>query len=116
MTISLSPRRRHGFTLVEIMIVVAVIGVILAISLPAFMKSRTQARKQVCIENISQIESAKQQWGVENSKKDGDSPTEADLVGDTRYIKKMPQCPGGGTYDFQSIGTVTTCTQEGHVL
>jgi type II secretory pathway pseudopilin PulG len=98
------------------MIVVAIIGVILAISLPAFMKSRTQARKQVCIENLSQIESAKQQWGVENGKKDGDVPVQGDLIGDNKYIKKMPECPGGGTYDFLGIGTVATCNQEGHVL
>jgi prepilin-type N-terminal cleavage/methylation domain-containing protein len=117
MNLLLSSRRR-GFTLVEIMIVVAIMGVILAIALPAFMKSRSQARKHVCIENISQIESAKQQWGLENGKRDGDAPVEADLIGDTKFIKKMPECPGGGTYDFQSIGRTTTCSQaaDGHVL
>jgi prepilin-type N-terminal cleavage/methylation domain-containing protein len=117
MNLSLSSRRR-GFTLVEILIVVAIMGVILAIALPAFMKSRAQARKQTCIENISQIESAKQQWGLETGKKDGDVPSEADLIGDTKYIKTMPQCAGGGTYDFGSIGVTTTCSQaaDGHVL
>src|SRR5881227_2810389 len=70
MTITRSAQRR-GFTLIEIMITVCIIGLIVGIALPAFMKSRTQARKQVCIENLAQIESAKQQWGVENSKKDG---------------------------------------------
>ena len=110
--------RRHGFTLIEIMIVVAIIGVILAVALPAFMKSRAQARKQVCIENLSQIESAKQHWGLETGKKDGDVATEADIVGDTKYIKRPVQCPGGGTYDFKSIGTTATCSQaaDGHVL
>lgn len=118
MNLSLSTRRRAGFTLVEILIVVAIIGILVAVALPAFMKSRAQARKQVCIENLSQIESAKQQWGLENGKKDGDPPSEADLIGDTRYIKKMPQCPGGGTYEFQSIGRTATCSQrpDGHEL
>jgi len=115
MTISLSSRRR-GFTLIEIMIVVAIIGLILGIALPAFLKSRTQARKQVCIENLSQIESAKQLWGLEHGKKEGDDVSQTDLVGDTLYIKKMPLCPGGGTYDFKSIGTTATCTQPDHVL
>jgi type II secretory pathway pseudopilin PulG len=102
--------------LIEIMIVVCVIGIILGLALPAFMKSRTQARKQVCIENISQIESAKQQWGLEKGKTDGDTPLQDDLIGTTSYIKKMPECPAGGTYDFKPIGTTATCTIEGHIL
>src|SRR5688572_18270490 len=118
MKLLLSSRRRGGFTLVEIMIVVAIIGIILAVALPAFMKSRAQARKQICIENLSQLESAKQQWSLEAGKKDGDPPTEDDLIGQTKYIKKMPLCPGGGTYELQSIGRTATCSQraEGHEL
>lgn len=114
----LRPAQRRGFTLIEILIVVCIIGILVGLALPAFMKSRAQARKQVCIENISQIESAKQQWGLENGKTDGDTPSLDDLVGSTRYIKKLPECPGGGSYDFQPIGTVATCTQaaDGHVL
>lgn len=118
MNLSLSNRRRAGFTLVEILIVVAIIGILVAVALPAFMKSRAQARKQVCIENLSQIESAKQQWGLETGKKDGDPPTQADLVGADKYMKKMPECPGGGTYEFQVIGRTATCSQraDGHEL
>jgi prepilin-type N-terminal cleavage/methylation domain-containing protein len=115
MIFSLSSRRR-GFTLVEIMIVVAIMGVILAIALPAFMKSRTQARKQVCIENLSQIESAKQQWGLEAGKKEGDIPGDGDLIGATLYLKRKPECPGGGTYDFQPIGKTASCNQADHIL
>jgi len=93
-------------------------GVVLAIAMPAFMKSRAQARKQICIEQISQIESAKQQWGVENGKKDGDAPIDGDLFGTDRYIKTKPQCPGGGTYDLTTIGANATCSQaaDGHAL
>jgi prepilin-type N-terminal cleavage/methylation domain-containing protein len=105
-----------GFTLIEIMIVVAIIGLILGIAMPAFLKSRTQARKQICIENLSQIESAKQQWGLENNKKDGDVCTDADIFGSNSYIKVKPNCPGAGTYDLTSIGHLATCTQEGHSL
>jgi prepilin-type N-terminal cleavage/methylation domain-containing protein len=118
MTISLS-QRRQGFTLVEIMIVVAVIGLILAIAVPAWVKTRSQARKNMCIEQISQIESAKQQWGVETGKKDGDVPTDADLFGSNLYMKARPMCPGGGTYDLQPIGRNAICSQaptEGHAL
>jgi prepilin-type N-terminal cleavage/methylation domain-containing protein len=105
---------RRGFTLLEILIVVAILGILVALAMPNFLKSRTQARKQTCIENISQIETAKQLWGVEKGKVDGDTPTEADLVGDSGYIKKMPVCAGGGEYRFNAIGATATCNIEGH--
>lgn len=105
---------RRGFTLLEILIVVAVVGILVALAIPNFLKSRVQARKQMCIENLSQIESAKQLWGVENAKKDGDTPSESDLIGADRYIKKIPQCAAGGTYSFNAIGTTATCNIEGH--
>jgi prepilin-type N-terminal cleavage/methylation domain-containing protein len=108
--------RRSGFTLVEIMIVVAILGILLGLAFPNFLKSRTNAQKQICIENLSQIESAKQIWGVENGKKDGDPASAADLIGPTLYLKEMPRCPGGGRYEFTAIGTNATCNITGHVL
>jgi prepilin-type N-terminal cleavage/methylation domain-containing protein len=115
MTIPLTSRR-HGFTLVEILIVVAILGILLGLAMPAFLKSRTNARKQVCIENLAQIESAKQLWGVENAKKTGDVPGDDDLIGPTRYIKVKPSCPGAGTYSYNGIGDNAVCTVEGHSL
>jgi prepilin-type N-terminal cleavage/methylation domain-containing protein len=108
--------RRRGFTLIEILIVVAIMGIILGVALPAFLKSRTQARKQVCIENLSQIESAKQQFGLEANKKQGDPVADGDIFGSNSYIKVKPNCPGGGLYDLTVIGTPATCTLEGHSL
>ena len=108
--------RPSGFTLVELMITVGIIGLILGIALPNFMKTRTRARQQICIENLSQIESAKQLWGVENNKKDGDPATSADLIGPSLYIKRQPVCPAAGKYDFTTIGENAKCDQTGHVL
>jgi prepilin-type N-terminal cleavage/methylation domain-containing protein len=105
---------RRGFTLVEILIVVAIVGILVGLAVPNFLKSRTQARKQLCIENLSQIESAKQLWGLENSKKDGDTPADQELIGADRYIKITPECAAGGVYRFNAIGTTATCTIEGH--
>jgi prepilin-type N-terminal cleavage/methylation domain-containing protein len=108
--------RTSGFTLVEIMIVVAILGLLVGIALPNFMKSRSNAQKQICIENISQIESAKQIWGVEGGHTEGDAPEQADLIGPTLYIKRMPECPAGGDYRFNGIGVNAECEIEGHVL
>ena len=106
----------RGFTLVEMMIVVAIFGILLGLALPNFIKSRNRSRQQICIENLSQIESAKQIWGVENGKKNGDVPSEADLIGPSLYIKKTPSCPAEGSYEYKAIGDIATCSISGHVL
>lgn len=113
-----TPRKaaRKGFTLIEILVVVGIIGIVLALAIPNFLKSRVAARKNICIENLAQIETAKQTWGLEAGKKSGDVPNEDDLIGDDKYIKKMPNCPGGGTYTLNAVGTPATCTQDGHVF
>jgi prepilin-type N-terminal cleavage/methylation domain-containing protein len=107
---------RAGFTLLEMMIVVAILGILVGLAFPNYLKSRTQARKQLCIENLSQIESAKQIWGVEHGKKDGDVPTQDEIVGAGLYMKKLPVCPAGGVYDFAAVGSTATCTIPGHSL
>jgi prepilin-type N-terminal cleavage/methylation domain-containing protein len=116
MKISRFRARRRGFTLLEILIVVAVLGILVGMAFPNFLKSRTNAQKQICIENLSQIESAKQIWGVENGQTDGDGPSDADLFGATRYMKHKPNCPARGTYDLTTVGVNATCTIAGHTL
>ncbi len=108
--------RRSGFTLVELMIVVSIFGILLGLALPNFIKARGRARQQLCIENLSQIESAKQIWGVENAKKDGDVPAQTELIGPSLYMKIDPICPAGGTYSLNGIGANATCTIDGHSL
>ena len=105
---------KGGFTLVEIMIVVAIIGLLAAIAIPNFMKAREKAQKNACVANLRQIEGAKTLWALDEGKSTGDSVTMGDLV--TDYIKATPECPAGGTYTLGDIGTTPTCTVDGHVL
>jgi len=107
-------RPDDGFTLVEILIVVAITGLILAVAVPHYMRVRTDAQKKACIATLGQIEAAKQIWGVENEKTTGDIPTEEDLV--PRYLKTTPICPSLGVYDYKPVGENPTCTIPGHTL
>jgi prepilin-type N-terminal cleavage/methylation domain-containing protein len=67
--------RKAGFTLVEIMIVVAIIGLLAAIAIPNFVKARQTAQRNACISNLRQIDGAKEQWALENKKSAGTDTT-----------------------------------------
>ena len=102
--------KKAGFTLVEIMIVVAIIGLLAAIAIPNFVKARAASQKNACIANLKQLEGAKATWALENNKTSTDTPSEANLIGATAYVKTKPTCPGGGD-DYLAaaqIGTVAT--------
>ena len=109
---------RSGFTLVEIMIVVAIIALLAGIAIPSFLKSRQTTRKSACINNMRLIDHAKQQWVIAANKLDTDTP---DLTTDiVPYLKSAPSCPAGGTYTVGNVITSPTCSKSAspdyHVL
>ncbi len=75
--------KRTGFTLVEIMIVVLIIGILLAIAVPNFIKARQNSRLQTIIGNLKQIETAKEQWAMET----GQVATAGDASGRWRSVR-----------------------------
>ena len=100
--------RTKGFTLVEIMIVVAIIGLLAAIAIPNFVRARQKAQAEACIANLRQIEGATQVWAVDTGAADSSSPTWTDLV--PNYIRTQPSCPGGGTYALSAVNGRPTCS------
>ena len=130
-------KKTSGFTLVEIMIVVAIIGLLAAIAIPSFMRARTNSQKSACINNLRMIESGKDQsamdigytngWGAWDATAGYVAATDdviafSNMVeGTTGYIKQYPLCPASTTeqqnavqaandYNVNAIGSNAICS------
>ena len=96
------------------MIVVLIIGILMAIAIPNFIQARDTSRRNSCVANLKQIDSAKEQWAMANHAASGATVLMSDIAG--VYMKGPatgPECTGGGTYTVNVIGTDPTCSLAG---
>jgi prepilin-type N-terminal cleavage/methylation domain-containing protein len=106
----INTNRKWGFTLVEIMIVVAIIGLLAAIAIPNFVRARTTSQQNACINNLRQIDGAKQQWALENKVSATASPADSEIQ---PYMGRgsagtLPSCPADSGRTFATSYTVNT--------
>jgi prepilin-type N-terminal cleavage/methylation domain-containing protein len=120
--------RKAGFTLVEIMIVVAIIGLLAAIAIPNFIKARATSQANACINNLRQIDGGEQQWALENKQTSSSAPTSIANLVTGGYVRtpggNNPACPASGTYATAAAisvmptisCTLSTLTSSPHLL
>lgn len=91
----------------------ALVGMLAAIALPSFQKARTAARENACVNNLRQLDAAKDQWAIEEGKRTGDEVTFDNV---SEFLRGVPVCPQGGQYTLNTVGEDPVCTVPGHEL
>ncbi|MCX7722356.1 MAG: type II secretion system GspH family protein [Verrucomicrobiae bacterium] len=102
-----------GFTLLEIVIVVALVGLLAAIAIPNMLKARARSQANICISNLRKIQEAKQQWAFETRKPSDAVPLKSDLalyLGRSGSVDKIA-CPADPTEQFDNSYNINPVTE-----
>jgi len=106
-------KNRRGFTLIEIMIVIGIIGLLAAIAVPNYGTARKRAQQRLCIVNLRNIDGAIAEWALDAKKRSGDPVTYNDI---RTFLKEPVVCPSGGgqfsdCYEITKVDEPPACTR-----
>lgn len=110
--------RKSGFTLVEVVIVLAIMSIVVAIAAPTWLRQREQSRARACQENLTKIDGALTVYATEFRLSNGasinfpDDLIDPNSTGNTNqgYLRGEPKCPTNGSYTVTKVGVVPECS------
>lgn len=106
----MKPNNNQGFTLIEIMIVVAIIIILAVIAVPAFNQARLKSQRAACVNNLRQLDGGKDLYALENN---GNMPADQAALVSAGIVKREADCPAGGTYgNISSTSNDVNCSKS----
>jgi type IV pilus assembly protein PilA len=106
-------RNQKGFTLVELLIVVVILGILAEVALPRFLTARDSAQLRTCQSNMAAINSALEEYALNNNLTAPDAAAFSAANSSTYFPDGAPQCPAGGTYTLDTGTGRATCDGVG---